>query len=307
MRERLPHLPPERLEALVNQAGRNFGELSRLVLLEAAKHDPKTPLQDDPALRPLVLALSAFSPEADPAFPLELLEKALGRPLERLSQAERALLDWVGEGLVRPSLRSLLPEEAPKELHRLALEFFPKENLFRKLYHARKAGETRVLLALLQEDPARLALLPGLWEEAKAWPRQDLEALAAVVVRYRAVLGQYAHPEAEEALRVLSEAQNPSLRTWARIKGAEAKADAALYREAEELLPPRRTSSSWTIPPRRRGFWSWRRWSAGKGITRRRPALWRKRRGFPWPPSCRTGCTCGGAWWPRIWAAMGRP
>lgn len=27
----------------MNQAGRNFGELSRLVLLEAAKHDPETP------------------------------------------------------------------------------------------------------------------------------------------------------------------------------------------------------------------------------------------------------------------------
>ncbi|WP_018111109.1 hypothetical protein [Thermus igniterrae] len=239
VRERLPHLPPERLEALVNQAGRNFGELSRLVLLEAAKHDPKTPLQDDPALRPLLLALAAFSPEADPAFPLELLERALGKPLERLSQAERALLDWVGEGLVRPSLRSLLPEEAPKELHRLALEFFPKENLFRRLHHAHKAGERRALLELLQEDPARLALLPGLWEEAQGWPREDLEALASVVVRYRAVLGQYAHPEAEEALRVLSQAQDPSLRTWARIKAAEAKADAALYKEAEELLPPK--------------------------------------------------------------------
>ncbi|TBH20516.1 tetratricopeptide repeat protein [Thermus thermamylovorans] len=239
VRERLPHLPPERLEALVNQAGRNFGELSRLVLLEAAKHDPQTPLQDDPALRPLLLALAAFSPEADPAFPLELLEKALGRPLERLSQAERALLDWVGEGLVRPALRSLLPEETPRALHRLALEFFPKENLFRKLYHARKAWETGVLLELVQEDPTRLALLPGLWEEARAWPREDQEALAAAVVRYRAVLGQYAHPEAEEALKVLSQAQDPALRTWARIKGAEAKADAALYREAEELLPPK--------------------------------------------------------------------
>ncbi|WP_243028646.1 hypothetical protein [Thermus albus] len=240
VRERLPHLPPERLEALVNQAGRNFGELSRLVLLEAAKHDPQTPLQDDPALKPLLLALSAFSPEADPAFPAELLEKALGKPLERLSQAERALLDWVGEGLVRPALRSLLPQDAPKELHRLALAFFPKENLFRKLHHAYKAGEIRVLLDLLQEDPARLALLPGLWQEAQAWPREDLEALAAVVVRYRAVLGQYAHPEAEEALRVLSQAQDPALRTWARIKGAEAKADAALYKEAEELLPPKK-------------------------------------------------------------------
>ncbi|KHG66470.1 hypothetical protein QT17_00560 [Thermus sp. 2.9] len=239
VRERLPHLPPERLEALVNQAGRNFGELSRLVLLEAAKHDPKTPLQDDPTLRPLLQALAAFSPEADPAFPLELLEKALGRPLEKLSQAERALLDWVGEGLVRPSLRTFLPEEAPQELHRLALAYFPKENLFRKLYHAHKAGERKILLELLQEDPARLALLPGLWPEAQTWPKEDLKTLAAVVVRYRAVLGQYAHPEAEEALKVLSQAEDPSLRTWARIKGAEAKADAALYREAEDLLPPK--------------------------------------------------------------------
>ncbi|MDM7324962.1 MAG: hypothetical protein P3W93_008315 [Thermus sp.] len=245
VRERLPHLPPERLEALVNQAGRNFGELSRLVLLEAAKHDPTTPLQDDPALRPLLQALAAFSPEADPAFPAELLEQALGKPLERFSQAERALLDWVGEGLVRPALRSILPQEAPRELHRLALSLFPKGNLFRKLYHAHKAGERKSLLGLLQEDPARLALLPGLWQEAQAWPREgpkgreDLEALAAVVVRYRAVLGQYAHPEAEEALQVLSQAQDPSLRTWARIKRAEAKADAALYKEAEELLPPK--------------------------------------------------------------------
>ncbi|BDB12451.1 hypothetical protein TthTMY_21900 [Thermus thermophilus] len=108
VRERLPHLPPERLEALVNQAGRNFGELSRLVLLEAAKHDPETPLQDDPALRPLLEALAAFSPEADPAFPAALLERALNRPLERLSQAEKALLEWVG-GRARPPLPAKPP------------------------------------------------------------------------------------------------------------------------------------------------------------------------------------------------------
>ena len=238
VRERLPHLPPERLEALVNQAGRNFGELSRLVLLEAAKHDPETPLQDDPALRPLLEALAAFSPEADPAFPAALLERALNRPLERLSQAEKALLEWVGDGLVRPSLRSLLPQEAPRELHRLALEFFPRENLFRRLYHARKAGERRILLDLLTEDPARLALLPGLWQEARSWPKEDREALAAALVRYRAVLGQYAHPEVEEALALLAQAEDPRLRASARIKAAEAKADAGLYKEAEALLPP---------------------------------------------------------------------
>ena len=222
----------------MNHAGRNSGELSRLVLLEAAKHDPETPLQDDPALRPLLEALAAFSPEADPAFPAALLERALNRPLERLSQAEKALLEWVGDGLVRPSLRSLLPQEAPRELHRLALEFFPRENLFRRLYHARKAGERRILLDLLTEDPARLALLPGLWQEARSWPKEDREALAAALVRYRAVLGQYAHPEVEEALALLAQAEDPRLRASARIKAAEAKADAGLYKEAEALLPP---------------------------------------------------------------------
>lgn len=199
---------------------------------------PRDPLQDDPALRPLLEALAAFSPEADPAFPAALLERALNRPLERLSQAEKALLEWVGDGLVRPSLRSLLPQEAPRELHRLALEFFPRENLFRRLYHARKAGERRILLDLLTEDPARLALLPGLWQEARSWPKEDREALAAALVRYRAVLGQYAHPEVEEALALLAQAEDPRLRASARIKAAEAKADAGLYKEAEALLPP---------------------------------------------------------------------
>lgn len=162
----------------------------------------------------------------------------MNRPLERLSQAEKALLEWVGDGLVRPSLRSLLPQEAPRELHRLALEFFPRENLFRRLYHARKAGERRILLDLLTEDPARLALLPGLWQEARSWPKEDREALAAALVRYRAVLGQYAHPEVEEALALLAQAEDPRLRASARIKAAEAKADAGLYKEAEALLPP---------------------------------------------------------------------
>ncbi len=239
VRERLPHLPPERLEALVNQAGRNFGELSRLVLLEAAKHDPQVPLEEDPALRPILEALAAFSPEADPTFPVALLEKALGRPVERWTQAERALLEWVGEDLVRPALRTLLPKEAPRTLHRLALDFFPKENTFRRLYHAYKAGERGLLLSLLQEDPGRLALLPGLWGEAEAWPKEEREALARAVVRYRAVLGQYAHPEAQEALRVLREAQNPALRAWAQIKAAEARVDAGLYQEAEALVPTR--------------------------------------------------------------------
>ncbi|MER3444792.1 MAG: hypothetical protein C4333_12060, partial [Meiothermus sp.] len=74
-------LPPERVEALVNQAGRNFGELSRLVLLEAAQRQaqPSSDLRQDPTLQPILEALAVFSLESDPAVPVPLLEAALGR------------------------------------------------------------------------------------------------------------------------------------------------------------------------------------------------------------------------------------
>lgn len=253
VKDRVPDLPPERVEALVNQAGRNFAELSRLVLLETyssergerqnAPAQVSDALAQDTTLRPLLQALAVLSPEADPAIPTPLLEQALGKSLEQLSQAERALLTPVGESRVRPSLRSLLPQVPAKEariLHSLALDYF-RDDLFRQLHHALGAHKIETLLRLLAQDPSRLSLLPGLWAASAGWGRGEREQLAMAVVRYRAVLGQYAHPEALEALQLLSSSADPVTQSWARVKAAEARVDAGDFAGALALLPPPET------------------------------------------------------------------
>lgn len=246
VKDRLPDLPPERVEALVNQAGRNFAELSRLVLLETAQTQSGSSalagynLAQDPTLRPILYALSILSPEADPGIPVILLERALNRGLEHLTQAERALLAPMGEGKVRPALRTLLPavpEKEARKLHTLALDFF-KGDMFRLLHHARGAHRLDKLLDLLAEDPSRLALLPSIWAESQHWTTPERERLAMAVVRYRAVLGQYAHPEALDALELLFKSADLAKQSWARVKAAEARVDAGDYPAALELLPP---------------------------------------------------------------------
>lgn len=235
VRDRLPDLAPERLEELVNRAGRNFAELQRLVLLESAQADD---LQNDHSLRPLLAALSVFSMDTDPAFPATLLEQALGKKLSQLSQAERALLVVEGD-LVRPALRTVLLEPPLAEsqaLHRLALKHYGQQVL-RSLYHAQGATDFETVLGLLAQDPSRLALRPGLWAHSVEWPTKAREGLAQAVVQYRAVLGQYTHPEALEALEVLGQAHDPELRNWAKVKLAEAHIDAGNHASAAQIAP----------------------------------------------------------------------
>jgi len=238
--ERLPGVPPEQVEALLNRAGCNYGELTRLALLERSRagEGGEAKLRRDPNLQPLLQALAALSPEADPAFPAALLQALLGRPLARLSQAEQALLEGIQEDLLRPTLRALLPPDAPRELHAQALAYYLEGHppRFRVLYHAKEAGAFEVLLPLLEEDPSRLALLPGLWGEAQAWPLEVRLRLAYTVVRYRAVLGDYTHPEAQRALAALAASQDPQASAWARVKVAEARIDAGQFAEAQALL-----------------------------------------------------------------------
>lgn len=242
VRERLPGISPERLEALVNQAGKNFGELSRLVLLEAAQKrgNADESLARDPKLRPLLEALSELSPDADPHIPVTLLEEALGKRLDTLSQAERALFEPSGDASVRPTIRSLLQKVKvadAKKIHALAFQYFKGKDLFRSLVHAKGALKFDELLALLARDPSRLSLVPDLWKESAAWPLAEREQLATVLVRYRAVLGQYAHPETLEALELLTQSKDEGTRAWARVKAAEARLDAGEYTVAKDLLP----------------------------------------------------------------------
>ena len=242
VQERLPDILPERLEELLNQAGRNYGELSRLALLELSRAggDDRALLRD-PRLGPLLRTLAALSPAADPSVPVPLLEAALERPLGALKRAEHALLETAGEGRVRPALRGLLPpDEGQREVHALALRYYldvdaPGRSVFRTLYHAERAGDVGVLTEMLGADPSRLALLPDLWANASGWAQAEREKLALTVVRYRAVLGDYLHPEAQAALALLTTSQTPETSAWARVKMAEAQIDAGRFEAAVPL------------------------------------------------------------------------
>lgn len=164
LEERLPGLAGDQLEAILNRAGCNYGELSRLALFERARavdgDGDEGKLQGDPALRGMSQALAALSPEADPAVPLPLLEAVLGRPLSKLSQAEQALIEPHKGQLefVKPALRALLPETAPAALHERALDYYlgapeGRSRRFRTLYHTKEARAFERLLPPLEEDP----------------------------------------------------------------------------------------------------------------------------------------------------------
>ena len=241
MSERLPHLTPEEVEAIVNRAGRHYGELSRLTLLEAVRRgdSAEADLERDPRMGPLVQALAVLSPDEDPAVPVLLLEQVIGRGLGELSKAEQALIAEAGEGYVRPAVRAVLPENPgnARRIHAAALAYYTRHpHPFRQLYHALGAGAYDAFLELVEEDPMRLALVPGVWGEAGAWPEAARLRLANAVVRYRAVLGEYTHPEVREALELLTRARDPHLRAWARIKAAEAQIDQGRYAEGAALL-----------------------------------------------------------------------
>ncbi len=236
LRQRLPDVPVETLEHLLNRAGRNYGELSRLSLLELCRAGEKSEsqLHTDPRLGPLLVALAVLSPEVDPEIPLDLLEQVLAKRITDLSQAEQALLESTGDASFHPALRSFLPTGVDaKAIHEQALNYYlEKNNDFRVLYHAFEAGALDILTERLRASPSQLGLLPNLWEKAFEWPENYRETLALSVVQYRSVLGDYAHPECKEALNVLSASDNKDTSAWAKVKMAEAFIDEGQYQKA---------------------------------------------------------------------------
>lgn len=240
LRQRLPDSPLESLEIILNKAGRNYGELSRLALLELclAGEGSERQLLTDSQLGPLLTVLAVLSPEAEPEIPQSLLEQVLGKRLTQLSQAEQALIEAVGEAKVRPSSRSLLPKQVKAvQIHKQALEFYREQNNSSKLlYHAQGAGAFGIMVEALQQNPAHLGLLPGLWQASQAWSATEREELALVVVKYRSVLGDYAHPECKEALGVLEKSSDELLSAWAKVKIAEALIDEGKYQDAKDWV-----------------------------------------------------------------------
>ncbi|MCA9839941.1 MAG: tetratricopeptide repeat protein [Trueperaceae bacterium] len=239
LRQRLPDVQPETLETILNKAGRNYGELSRLALLELCRagEEAESQLHTDSRLGPMLTILAVLSPDADPEIPLTLLEAVLGKRITQLSQAEQALIESVGEDKFRPASRSLLPKKVKAlKLHEQALAYYrQQQHGLRILYHAQAAGDYALIIEELDKNPAQLGLLPGLWQSSKNWPSGYYEALALAVVKYRSVLGDYAHPECKEALEVLERSKNTLLSAWARVKIAEALIDKGQYQEAEKL------------------------------------------------------------------------
>ena len=240
LRQRLPDSPAEKLEIILNKAGRNYSELSRLALLELCRmgEASESQLHTDARLGPMLTVLAVLSPEAEPEIPLALLEKLLTKRLSQLSQAEQALIELADEASFRPSSRSLLPKQVrAQNMHEQALEFYQEHpNDLKLLYHAQAASAYPVILEALQKDPAHLGIWPNLWQDAHAWPVQYQEELALIVVKYRSVLGDYAHPECKEALVLLERSRDERLSSWAKVKIAEALIDEARYAEAETML-----------------------------------------------------------------------
>ena len=244
LQQRLPDSPAETIESILNKAGRNYGELSRLALLELSRSGEEASeakLLNDPRMGRLLKVLAALSPEADPGVPVALLEQVMGKPITEFTQAEHALIEASGEGMFRPSVRALLPADTDnKAVHQQAFTYYQQQpgdsQDFRVLYHARAAGLISHVTDRLAKDASQLALMPGLWEASATWPAQQRENLAFAVVRYRAVLGDYAHPECKEALACLMNSQSAHTSGWAKVKMSEALIDEGRYEHAQTLM-----------------------------------------------------------------------
>ena len=260
LRERLPELPPETLEILLNRAGNHYGELSRIALLELCRSSSDDAsllgsdlrdLKSDPRLGPFARILNVLTPEADPKVDPELLELLLEEPLSALSQAERSLLASVDEPEFRETLNAIVSatsaapsksqqtrnEPSLETLHERALSFYTsRDNDFRVLYHAHGAGALGVLTQKLIAQPTQLTLMPGLWPDAGTWPQTSREQLAIAVVKHHTSLGDYSHSDCAEALALLSASTTEQTRDWAQVKCAEAEVDAGQFAQAEARI-----------------------------------------------------------------------
>ncbi len=239
-RERLPDTSPEKIEDLVSRAGKDFSELSRLVLLESAliQQSPGVLWQDE-RLRPMLSALSVLSLEGDPAFPLSLLESVLDKSFEDFTEAESSLITLQPDRRAKPSIPKLLQLAAPREklrIHQIALEHF-QGNTFRQIVHARGGRDFERLIELFSADHRHLSLAPDIWLESDNWPVQYRESLAKTIVRHRSFLGQFTHPENISALELLQSSKEKENHLWARVKQAEASIALGDYENASQKIP----------------------------------------------------------------------
>ncbi|GGQ95789.1 hypothetical protein [Deinococcus ruber] len=283
------NLPASRAEELVQQTGRH---LDRLTLLAAARGEDGSPetverlLSDTAAVRLLsslsvCLHLDALSgPERSP-LTRPLLEAALGWRLDELPAHVRALLDEVNAEVPRPVSTVLLSAVDPHlkrsdlnaALNRLAEATAndPAQTAVH-LEALTRLGRWSEALGVLERHPDT-ALALALWTRARSQARhhagnhlgnnavgnevkgEQLERLARAVVAHHAMLGDYSHPQARDALFTLLDSPTASVRAWGRVKLAESSVDAGNFEAAEAQLHHPELGGLLDAPPTLAGGW----------------------------------------------------
>lgn len=274
VRARLPHLPAQEQEAVVERSGRSFEELRTITLLmEAREPLPAGPTAESPQLieqlarlaesspddrlREFLTAVAVLSLPEYPDFGGELLDRL--RPgAGPLTQLEAAFLDPVpgSAGTFRPFSRQLVRELRRRlvandlgryrELHRRAAEHYlatardtpTGEAAVRCLHHLFEAREWRLLEEWMQGATVPQSLLRRAWEAAvqELGAGEALERLAQLISAHYVRLGAFEHPDAVEAFLVLARSHDPNLRAWTQLKRAEGAVLKGQFERAEALL-----------------------------------------------------------------------
>lgn len=255
---RMPATPSE-ADRLIRQSGRNLEQLALIAGLSALGsgarvHDVRTVLSD-PEVRSLLTVLAAAILPGESSAPRFVVEHALGRPLGTLPEVYRNLMDDTSSKTVRVVSRDLLPEvkkhlrtEELARTHRLASEAYARaletaregeKAVFeeRMLAHLARSGAWAEVIQWVSKHGERYGVLADAWARARRQVHGAvLESLARVVAGYYAALGQYAHPDARDAISVMLESNDTGARAWGRVKLAESAIDRAAYEAAQNLL-----------------------------------------------------------------------
>ncbi|ULH16398.1 hypothetical protein MF271_07360 [Deinococcus sp. KNUC1210] len=288
------NLPATRAEELVQQTGRHLDRLTLLAAARGEDGSPETVerlLSDAAAVRLLsslsvCLHLDVLNGLERRPLTRPLLEAALGSRLDALPAHVRALLDEVNAEVPRPVSTVLLsavgphlkPSDLNAALSRLAEATAgdPAQTAVH-LEALTRLGRWSEALQVLERHPDT-ALALALWTRARSQARtnagqgtgntgnevkgtgnevkgEQLERLARAVVAHHAMLGDYSHPQARDALFTLLDSPTASVRAWGRVKLAESSVDAGNFEAAEAQLHHPELGGLLDAPPTRPGGW----------------------------------------------------
>ena len=275
VKTRLPHLPPNQQEALVQRAGRSYEELRTLTLL-AEIREPLLQEKDegseehieqlsqlvqssgDKRLREFLAILAVLSIPEFPTFDQQILASLRRKGWRELSSLELAFLDAVpgvkgqwrcfSRQLARALRYELLSSNlmhyralnlSASEHYQEAAQADPRgEEAARYLYHLFEARDWNALETWLNRHSIQQSLLRRLWQAAteELSTGDTFERIAQQVAAHYVKLGSYCHPDAVSALDILAASKQAAVRAWTKLKRAEGAVLKGRFKEAEALL-----------------------------------------------------------------------